>query len=644
MSVFPPVSGGTPDSFVFSPRVLYASPDGNDSTGDGSQFSPYEHISQAVAHAEDEGGGTVRIARNTRVSTVQGAGLWLRGTNDTGVGGAGWMPCSKAMSFEPWAAEGAPFSFGVSPFLPGGDASTFTSSPLWITGILSGLSFKNIQGIGVPGGPGLRLGLSSPLLPWSDEDTYQEDAIVSFDGIGYLSLVDDNLDNQPDESPSEWLPIRAAIGDGLSPSLTAMVRFADCYFDQTGADAGPAVDIGEGFWFWWDQCVFSHVAASTDRISNSSIRCYNDVPGFDTFGATYLSRITNSRFGGGGIYLYGGHEMNLADCVAENMSHDLWYGVNASTGSSRGVVERCTFADSDPSRFCVNQEGLHQIHVIDSDRSTGNVWIDSMAHTVSPISIGAAGRIGPAIEAYHEGAVRLHSPGSPPYKNIANALQWFTGTYEVGPDGAAAGTHTAKEPTQQYFLFKQDSGWDEPSVGDYYAFGLWVKWNVDPTAAGFIVANIGTDEVEVFLGGAGSGGGVGTHVLGAGENVNWCSRVPAGINRWTWYSGWIRVDAIDPGAILAVLADPGVSIVIAKPWCIHIPASDGLSDGEVAAMAMFSSPSPNCGENTLPMDGAPPAPDVGTVAFWPGQKLAFWDATLEDWKYLSLDNGAVVIS
>jgi hypothetical protein len=32
------------------------------------------------------------------------------------------------------------------------------------------------------------------------------------------------------------------------------------------------------------------------------------------------------------------------------------------------------------------------------------------------------------------------------------------------------------------------------------------------------------------------------------------------------------------------------------------------------------------------------------VAMWPGQKFAFFDATLGVWKYLDIDNGAVRIT
>jgi hypothetical protein len=67
----------------------------------------------------------------------------------------------------------------------------------------------------------------TPMGEWSGLTTYDRNDVVSFtDGNSYVSRVDDNLDNQPDENTNEWMVLaeKGAPGDDgagdVSSSLT----------------------------------------------------------------------------------------------------------------------------------------------------------------------------------------------------------------------------------------------------------------------------------------------------------------------------------------------------------------------------------------------------------------------------------------
>lgn len=647
MPTFPASGSSTPaNSFVSAPQSFYAAPEGDNSSGDGSQFRPFLTINKAIEACMSGAGGIVQYAPNTRAHTVNGAGIWLRGINDPGPGGPGWVNnVNQALQIRPWLKTGGSFSFGGIGWLPGGNASAFSSSPLWLAGTNSGLSMDNLS-MAVPAAnaPTMRMGLSSPLNAYSALTTYSIGDYVQSGGIAYVSIANSNINHTPVSSPAQWTGIRAAIADGLSPTLMAFVRFRDCYWEKLGTDNGPAVDIGAGFWYWFEHCSLARTTAGTNLLTNCAMRQYSDGSG-----DSYLTYMSDTILSGMGAYVVGGCELNMDRVSGENCNvMGLWVGDPGPTGvSPRGAISLCTLSDGDPSVKIVQNNGTGYVHVIDSDPAGGNVHFDGNLQAASVISLGQAGITGPTAELFTEAGRRLHASGTCAYKNIATALQWFTPTYAKGPDGAAAGTHTAAVLSDEYVIYDQANGWDAPAAGDYYAWGVWIKWDgTNPTDSGFSVKNNGTGNLVLFNGSPQASGGTGQFTLGASGVLAWQSPMPAAIGRWTWYSGWIKVVSVAAGNSLKINAAPSSAGLVthAQPWLIHIPAADGLSAGEVAALAMHSGPSPNNGENTAAFTAVPPAPTVGMPALNPGAKLAFWDATLHKWTYLTVDNGALVIS
>lgn len=647
MSIFP--GGGSttpPDSFITAPQVFYAAPDGNNSTGDGSQFAPFQTINVAVAACQANSGGCVQYAPGTRAHTVNGAGIWLRGNNDTGPGGSGWVNnVNSAMQIRPWLKTGGGFSFGGIGWLPGGNASVFSSSPLWLAGTNGGLTLDNMSmAVPDPNAPTMRMGLGSPLNAYSALTTYAIGDYVQSGGIAYVSIANGNINHTPVSSPGQWTGIRTAIADGLAPTLMAFVRFRDCYWEKLGTDNGPAIDVGAGFWYWFEHCSIARTTAGTNLLTNCAWRQYSDGSG-----DSYLTYMSDTILSGMGCYVVGGCELNMDRVSGENMNvMGLWYGDPGPTGvSPRGQIALSTLSDSGNGVPIVQNNGTGFVHVIDSDPAAGNIHFDGNLQATSVISVGQAGITGPTAELFTEAGRRLHAPGSCEYKNIAAALQWFNPTYAKGPDGAASGTHTAAVLADQYVMYDEANGYDLPANGDYYAWGVWIKWDsTAPDDSGFVIENNGTGNLAIFSGAPQNSGGVGSKTLGASGAVQWQSPIPSAVERWTYYSGWAKIVSHVAGNSLRIIASPPSPghVTHAQPWLIHIPAADGKSAGEVAALAMFSRPFPNNGENTTAFTAAPPAPTVGMPALWPGQKLAFWDATLHAWKYITVDNGALVVS
>ena len=68
---------------------------------------------------------------------------------------------------------------------------------------------------GIPGTQGVQGASLSFVGAWDSVTTYQTLQVVAFGGSGYISLVDDNLNNSPDSSPLAWslLAERGANGD-----------------------------------------------------------------------------------------------------------------------------------------------------------------------------------------------------------------------------------------------------------------------------------------------------------------------------------------------------------------------------------------------------------------------------------------------
>src|SRR6202012_5336830 len=72
---------------------------------------------------------------------------------------------------------------------------------------------------GVLATPGQLTGIVTITLsfaPWSSTTSYAKGTFTTFASVNYISLVDQNIDNEPDSSPSKWATTSAsaAVNNG----------------------------------------------------------------------------------------------------------------------------------------------------------------------------------------------------------------------------------------------------------------------------------------------------------------------------------------------------------------------------------------------------------------------------------------------
>jgi hypothetical protein len=208
----------------------------------------------------------------------------------------------------------------------------------------------------------------------------------------------------------------------------------------------------------------------------------------------------------------------------------------------------------------------------------------------------------------------------------------------AAPDGtttafaSGAVTHT---------IFDETTGPQTLVDGDRLIFGIWNRWDTGGGGVNNYVQNTGAGDITVFVGGFVQGGNQ-QKTLHPGDFYRWLGDVPSSLGQWAWSWAWLKVVTKGTGAI-TITANTDTTGALWRPNAQIIPAADTLiSDSEAAYLAMLGA-----GPANFRKFGAPDTiqtPTAGTWPMWPGQKLAFYDATLAVWKYLDIDNGAVRIT
>jgi hypothetical protein len=208
MPTFPATGGATPGqisqgiSLTHTFYVTIAGNDGNDGMSPGTGFKT---IAKGVQAANASGGGNLVVENGSWPSSVSGAGLWLRGFNDIGPGGAGWIDVTTSLQIE-FVPSITPstFSFAMGGPGIGGGAVAYSGPALQIAGIGStGLTFKNAAFSNLNNAfPTARIGLSSPLNTWSALTTYHVNDAVKYNNVGYVAQ-NTSLNKQPRLEPEQ---------------------------------------------------------------------------------------------------------------------------------------------------------------------------------------------------------------------------------------------------------------------------------------------------------------------------------------------------------------------------------------------------------------------------------------------------------
>jgi len=667
MPFFPPGGGGTaysPGNGIDitgatiaappPPNTFWAGPGGSDAHDGSSWADRTKTAAKAVQLCETAGGGTVYIADGTWASDVtfdggtKSAGLWLSGISDLGIGGPGWIDTTTTMALVGVAANGSPLGFGKASMVPGGGATAWKDSIVQACGMQGGLTFQNLyQFSDIPGKPAWRIGLSSPLAPYDPAHTYGLGICTVSGGISYISAQAGNTGHTPVSNvPTWWIPLRPGINDGLAPSITAFVNAYNCSMQQAGDLAGPGCDVGFMFFSDWANNEYHHYYATTDNdLLNCSIRAFASPNTGGVFTGSYDWTMTNCRMNIGGMYCYGGNSIVMNNIVGENMVMANWHGVAdtslySPTGAPFGSFTGVQNTDSSAPYALINNGG-NMCLAVDCGPQFGP-FINNAYNANSTMGMGQVGRIGAVSLMQQDSARRSWGFSASPYPNIAYPLEQFGGaTWVAGPDGAAAGLHSAKAYNGQHKIYESDNiRYGHPNVGDHLLWGLWVNfYGSDPTNQGFTVSNGGTGPVS-FTAGSPATGLYGTMTLAGGEHTEWLPNVPLVKNKWIWVSAWIKITNFDAAGALTVVAAPSLVLGKSRPWLIRVPAADGLSDDAVRELWLHAYPTP---QGYIDDSTMPASPTAGFPAAWPWQTLSMWDATLKRWATIKIDNGAIVL-
>lgn len=623
-------------------KIVYASPAGSDSNGGTSWTDSFLTVAKAITTLNSIGGGLIRVAPNTQTCSTSGAGLWIRGVNDIGRGGPGWVDASASLVIEFVGDTAVNLTIAPQSYLaPGGGAASFTGSVLEIHGTLQGITIYNLNAVSANETiPTVRLGLSSPLDPivpayiatttynvndyvvysgntyqsivgsntgnqpdisptqwrlvqstvYSPSTTYNQDAIVLYSGNSYISMVSSNTGHQPDISPTQWQPLRPTVNDGLAQSITALLRFVNCTFQRNGASVGPAVDEGFAFWVWWEQCVLSHFfAVEGNDFLNCSIRSLQGPSPSIGSTETYLQQFSDCRHEGAGMYIEGaGAGTYMDNCFGENMVMPVWHGVGGAT-----IIGRRVQASDSPDGIVLQNDGSGLCIAEDCGNTQGQFIKRT---TAAEPMLGTAGQFGTYLACQHDTGRSTGGLSTGLYPNVAlNLAGGATPTWVTGPFGEPASAQLAR--VNGGYIFGGSGQNFTINPGDYVAWGFWIRFTSAPNSQGIWFTNQGSASMEVYTGFPVHGGSTGNQTLTVFPDphfgFSWYPAAPVATGEWIWMFGWLRVVSTNPGAGLQISGGATSPSQIARPWLISIPASDGLTDAQVYRMALHSVSTPN---------------------------------------------------
>lgn len=635
MPIFPPAG----ITFPLPANTCWVSPTGSDSNV-GSEYRPVKTYKRAVEIIQDLGGGTVLAETNCWASPTPGAGLFLRSpAADPGLGGPDWVDIPHPLKLQGvGAGDTVAQGFGTSYIAPGGGASNFTGSCLWLAGVANGFWASQIYFSGAFNATAaVALGLSSPLAAWSFSTTYDNESRVIYGGKAYLSKQNANLNNPPSTSPDWWdqmLPDSVASSGLAWVENTSTLLFEKCNVFKDG-NLGPAVDHGVTFWEIWNNCSFQRARNDDiDRLNSCAVRYVCPLQR-----AQYLQKLINCNFGSGGIYVQGPSSLeHLENLSIENPLMPLVTMVNEPmTGAAPAWVYGSELYVADAVAhpeftLSIDNQSTGWAMVERSDAASGRVIeVQPARHTLQ--SRFGYGSVGNVSLMQQDSARRTFGPASSDYPNVALLP---SGTSNNAPDGST----TAVRPSAPYRLF--DDAADSRlaiDVGDRLVFGCWLKPESYPLGTLMLIQNVGSAPISFYLGGF-LNDSERQVTLSANEYISWGPLSnDYNYNQWLYQSGWLRVISRSVGSRLTVQANLGNTGAVWRPYASVLPSSSGLDDAEAYQRALHAqSPA------TQNVAGACVPPPTGALPFWPGVKLAFWDATLGTWKQLDIDNGTVRIS
>jgi hypothetical protein len=625
-------------------NTIIVSTTGNDSHN--GTTAAVKTLFRAVQLTQELHGGTIIAEDFVQASPFPGGGLNLRGSSDPGIGGESWIdiayPMKITFSGNP---EPGPQAWGASYIAPGDGAGEFIEPAVQMAGLGAGLIWENAQFWTESTGnfPTVRAGLSSPLAVWDAGTVYNLASSVTYLGVPYDCIISGSTPGDaPNTHPAQWRLSRCSLinGDGLGSAYTANILYSRCQFVRLREDLGPALDLGVSFWNYYQNCQFYHTASTVlDPVFNSTVRM------MDTGrGAAYLQFFTECQQLGTGFYGTGDSSGIINGMSIENaVSPNLWLAEDPDLGT--GVLSRwdCFNMDVNDSPGGIGEArsvlnncrgvvyttrcGPANGRVIENDPTTFTPMTDRFTY----------GESGPTLLRQHDSARRNYGPVSAGYPNVA--WQATTGaTLTTAPDG----TNTAfLAGAVSHALFDETTGPQTLVDGDRVIFGFWNRFDTGGSSAGNFVSNSGSGDMTIFWGGFTPLCNQ-TITLSAGEALRNLPDVPSSFGQWAWQWGWFKVITKGSGKV-TISANTTVTGALWRPSVQIIPASDtSIKDAECAYLAMLGTAPPN-----FRKFGAPDtilSPTVGMVAMWPGQKFAFFDATLGVWKYLDIDNGAVRIT
>lgn len=631
-----PIGSGSGD--VGTHVELYIRPDGDDSNDGLTRATALKTGMAAAAITNALGGGTWHVAAGAWPSVVPGAGWWLRGIYDVGIGGPGWIDITSSVNIFFESTVGAQFGFQTTPIVPGGGAPTFSDSPFQLCGTTQMVWVYGLQANpGALAVPALRVGLSSPPALWAIGTTYARGACVRYAGISYSSLVNGNVGHQPDVSPTQWYRLRVGIDDGLGVSLTANTQWSKYQLYRSGNKVCPTVESAYQFLGTWEdgQIVNSGVVDPDDS-RNACFRMFYESKDLDSNVCTYYNNFRNTTLQGGGFWSIGGNSqlvfegrtlgenMVMADLVCETGYDDA--GTQADIYGTMTVAD--ALADAISTR---RNKGGRVTSYGTVGKCDGPLWFANLpfpSRVVDNIGIkGQFGTTGP-FSALQTDKQLAGYPVSPRYNNVAPDISTGGGTPVADAWGTAGrGRHAP-------FAYLFNSSTLAYAVGDRIAFGAMVKFTDNDPTDGNCVVQSGGGPVTFAMGGSGTYAGQ-SIVLNAGQSRTWLPEFAFSRYQWRWVWGMIRIDAIaGAGDISAVIGPTGADV--SDSWCIRVPGSDPLSDSAVAAMAMNAGPWPNATAG-----GVLKFPTIGNSALRPGQADARWDAHRGLWLDISYGGGVL---
>ena len=110
----------------------------------------------------------------------------------------------------------------------------------------------------VPTSPGSQImciigaGSGTPPYPYDPAQNYRNNAVVSYSAVNYTSIQENNLGNQPDISPSWWIPIPAYSGSHTYSRDNVVSYGGHTWWSKQDGNTGNTPVSLSAWWTLWD--------------------------------------------------------------------------------------------------------------------------------------------------------------------------------------------------------------------------------------------------------------------------------------------------------------------------------------------------------------------------------------------------------